>query len=203
MHPNRKFHLTDRAEMAAFAAGIGFGAVVVAAAEGLRAVHVPFLVDGDRIRFHVSRGNAVYPALAGGCEALLLVDGPHAYISPDWYGLEGRVPTWNYVAVELGGSVRPLDRNGLIAVVDGLSAANEARLVPKPAWTRARMDGARYEALLNAIAGFELHATEWRGTAKLDQDKPDEVRARLADALRAQGEAAMADAMTPDAKETA
>ncbi|MFL6857261.1 MAG: FMN-binding negative transcriptional regulator, partial [Allosphingosinicella sp.] len=61
----------------------------------------------------------------------------------------------------------------------------------------------RYEALLNAIAGFELHAKAWRGTAKLDQDKPSEVRARLAAALSARGEAAMADAMTPDAKETA
>lgn len=30
------------------------------------------------------------------------------------------------------------------------------------------------------------------GTAKLDQDKPDEVRARIADALDRQGETAMA-----------
>jgi transcriptional regulator len=203
MHPNRKFHLTERDEMAALAAGIGFGAVIVAAADGLRAVHVPFLLDGDRVRFHVSRGNAAWPALADGGEALLLVEGPHAYISPDWYGLEGRVPTWNYVAVELAGPVRALDREALVELVDGLSAANEARLAPKPAWTKARMDGARYEALLNAIAGFELHATAWRGTAKLDQDKPPEVRARLAAALSAQGEAAMADSMTPDTKETA
>jgi transcriptional regulator len=203
MHPNRKFHLTDRDEMAALVAGIGFGAIVAATGEGLRAVHVPFLVEGDRIRFHVSRSNAVYPELAAGCDALLLVDGPHAYISPDWYGLEGRVPTWNYVTVEITGPVRPLDREALAALVDGLSAANEARLAPKAAWTKARMDGERYEALLNAIAGFELHAAEWRGTAKLDQDKPLEVRARLAEALSARGEAAMADAMAPETKERA
>lgn len=202
MHPNRKFHLTDREEMAALVAAIGFGAVVVATGEGLRAVHVPFLVAGDRIRFHVSRGNAVYPALARGCDALLLVEGPHAYISPDWYGLEGRVPTWNYVAVELTGPVRPLDREALAALVDGLSAANEARLAPKAPWTKARMDGERYEALLNAIAGFELHAAEWRGTAKLDQDKPLEVRTRLADALRARNEPAMAAAIAPETKES-
>lgn len=203
MHPNRKFHLTDRAEMAALVAGIGFGAIVAASGQGLRAVHVPFLVAGERIRFHVSRGNALYPALAVGGEALLIVAGPHAYVSPDDYGLEGRVPTWNYVAVEVSGPVQPLDRAALARLVEALSAANEARLAPKPAWTRSAMESARYEALLEAIAGFELEASEWRGTAKLDQDKPLEVRLRLAEALRGRGEAAMAEAVAPETKEIA
>jgi transcriptional regulator len=194
MHPNGKFQLAVD-EMEAIVREAGFGAVVVQTAEGLRAVNVPFLVDGDRIRFHISRRNAVHDALSDGCEALLLVEGPHAYISPDWYGLEDRVPTWNYVAVEITGPVAPLDTVALAALVDGLSDAHEARLLPKPAWSKDKMSPGRYDGLLKAIAGFELHATDWRGTAKVDQDKPAEVRERIASALDARGEAAMAALM--------
>jgi transcriptional regulator len=105
------------------------------------------------------------------------------------------VPTWNYVAVELEGPVRLLDSEGLVRLVDDMSAEQEARLAPKPAWTRAKMSEGRFEGLLKAISGFEMEVADWRGTAKVDQDKPDEVRSRIADALAERGERDMAVAM--------
>ncbi|MEA3011304.1 MAG: transcriptional regulator [Sphingomonadales bacterium] len=195
MHPNRKFQLQDREAMAALVRELGFGLLFVPTEEGLRAVHVPVLLDGDRLRFHVSRGNAVHRALAAGAAALFVAGGPHAYISPDWYGLEDRVPTWNYVAVELEGSVRPLEGEELVRLLDDLSAAQEARLAPKPAWTRARMGEGRFEGLVKAIGGFEMRVADWRGTAKVDQDKPQAVRDRIADALAKRGELDMAATM--------
>jgi transcriptional regulator len=195
MHPNRKFHIQDREAMAALVRELGFGVLFVPTPEGLRAVHVPVMLDGDRLRFHVSRGNAVHGALAAGTEGLFVATGPHAYISPEWYGLEDRVPTWNYVAVELEGPVRPLDPEALVRLVDDLSADREKRLAPKPAWTRAKMSEGRFEGLLKAIAGFEMRVAAWRGTAKVDQDKPQEVRTRIADALAEQGERDMAATM--------
>lgn len=195
MHPNRKFHIAGREAMAELVRELGFGVLFVATADGPRAVHVPVLIEGDRLRFHVSRGNAVHDALAAGGQALFVANGPNAYISPEWYGLEDRVPTWNYVAVELGGPVRPLDASSLIRLMDDLSAEQEARLAPKPAWTRSKMSEGRFENLLKAIAGFEMEIAEWRGTAKVDQDKPDEIRSRIADALAERGEAAMAATM--------
>ncbi|MEO7178238.1 MAG: FMN-binding negative transcriptional regulator [Allosphingosinicella sp.] len=195
MHPNRKFQVQDREAMAALVRELGFGVLFVPTPEGLRAVHVPVLLEGDLLRFHVSRGNAVHGALAAGAAALFVAGGPHAYISPDWYGLEDRVPTWNYVAVELEGPVRPIDPEALVRLLDDLSAGQEALLAPKPAWTRARMSEGRFEGLLKAIAGFEMQVAEWRGTAKVDQDKPQEVRDRIADALAGRGELDMAATM--------
>jgi transcriptional regulator len=192
MHPHPKFRMKDREEMAALVRREGFATLAVATAEGLRAVHVPVLIDGERLRFHVSRGNAVHMALSQGSEALAVVNGPHAYISPDWYGLEDRVPTWNYVAVELNGPVRTLDAEELVALLDSISSENEARLLPKPEWTRGGMSPGTFDGLLKRITGFEMAIAEWRGTAKIDQDKPVEVRARIADALDARGEAAAA-----------
>jgi transcriptional regulator len=102
------------------------------------------------------------------------------------------VPTWSYVSVELNGPVRPLGEDGLVRLLDEMSAQLEARLAPKPAWTRDKMTEGRFEAMLKAIAGFEMDILEWRGTSKIDQDKPVEVRERIAAALDGQGETAMA-----------
>jgi transcriptional regulator len=192
MHPNPKFHIRSREEMAALVRGEGFGTLTAPTEAGLRAVHVPVLLRGDRLRFHISRRNALHAALAAGCDALFVASGPHAYVSPDWYGMDDRVPTWSYVAVELNGPVRPLDAAGLVALLDEMSAEQEARLAPKPAWTRARMRPDLSAGLLNAISGFEMIATEWRGTAKIDQDKPAGVRLRVGAALAERGEAEMA-----------
>ncbi|MEA3064624.1 MAG: transcriptional regulator [Sphingomonadales bacterium] len=195
MHPNRKFHITDRDAMAALVRELGFGLLFVPTEQGLRSVHVPVLLDEDRLRFHVSKGNSAHDALAAGADALFVATGPHAYISPEWYGLEDRVPTWNYVAVELEGPVRMMDIDELVRLVDDLSAEQEARLAPKPPWTRDKMSPGRFEGLLKAIAGFEMRVVGWRGTAKIDQDKPDAVRARIAGALAERGEREMAEMM--------
>jgi transcriptional regulator len=193
MHPSARFHIQDRAEMEALVRTEGFGIVTVQTADGLRCVHAPLLIDGDRLRFHVSRSNAVHSALLAGGPALAVVNGPHAYVSPDWYGLEDRVPTWSYVAVEIEGPVRVLDPGALVQILDDMSARHEARLAPKPAWTRDRMSAGRFEGLLKGITGFELEIAAWRGTSKIDQDKPVEVRSRIAAALAERGDAGMAN----------
>jgi transcriptional regulator len=184
--------MEDREQMAALVRAEGFGVLTVQTEQGLRAVHVPVLLDGERLRFHVSRSNLVYKALCGGAEALFVANGPHAYISPDWYGLPDRVATWSYVAVELNGAVHPLSDEAPVEMLDAMSAEHEERLAPKVPWTRAEMSPGRFDGLLKAIAGFEMHVAEWRGTAKIDQDKPIEVRTRIAEALKARAEHGMA-----------
>jgi transcriptional regulator len=195
MHPNRKFHLDDREAMARFVREAGFGILFAQTEAGPRAVHVPVLLAGERLRFHVARGNLIHGALLAGCEALFVANGPHAYVSPDWYGLDGRVPTWNYAAVELEGRVRAVGGEELVRFLDEISAEQESRLAPKLPWTRDKMAPGRFEGLLKAITGFEMEIAAWRGTAKLDQDKPEAVRARIADALARRGEDEMAAAM--------
>ena len=197
MHPNRKFHIADREEMAALVRREGFGILVVQTEAGLRAVHVPVLLEGDRLRFHISRGNLVHAALTAGTEALFVASGAHAYVSPDWYGLEDRVPTWSYVAVELNGPVHALTQEALVRLLDDISAEHEERLLPKKVWTRDKMTAGRFEGMLKAITGLEMEVREWRGTAQIDQDKPAEVRARVSAALAERGETAMAALYSP------
>jgi transcriptional regulator len=178
--------------MRTFATEIGFGQLFAATPDGPRVAHIPFVfLAEDRIGFHIARGNGITRNLAGS-EALFVVTGPDAYVSPDWYGLDNQVPTWNYMAVELQGPVSVMDREALIAQADALSLVNEMQLAPKPVWTRDTMADGLFDKMLGAIIGFELEITGWRGTAKLGQNKPVEARNRVADALEARGQRGMA-----------
>jgi transcriptional regulator len=173
MHPNRAFAWDDEAAMLAMIADISFCTIAV---DGPMIVHAPVVVAGDRIRFHVARGNRAAASLAGK-RAIVSCLGPDAYISPDWYGVPDQVPTWNYLAVEVEGPLTLLDEAGLATLLDDLSAAQEARLAPKAPWTRAKMTPGRFEAMLKAIIGYELAIEELRGTRKLGQNKPAQIDA--------------------------
>jgi transcriptional regulator len=176
MHPNRSFAWDDREAMLAFLADVSFSTIFVASADGPRVAHTPVVVAAsDRLRFHIARGNRAAPAFDG-ARGLISCLGPDAYISPDWYGTADQVPTWNYLAVECEGPLRRLEEAELVQLLDDLSAAHEARLAPKPAWTRAKMSPGRFEAMLKAIIGFEMTIEDLRGTRKLGQNKTEAER---------------------------
>lgn len=186
MHPNAAFRWDDAAALRAFVATRGFATLCVAA-EGPMVAHVPLVVtEAGTLRFHVAKGNRIAGFLDG-TTAVASVTDADFYVSPDWYGSEDQVPTWNYLAAEVEGRVRALDEAGLVAQVDALGAAFEARLAPKPVWTRDKMTPGRFEAMLGAIRGFELVPTAWRGTRKMGQNKRPAERAALAGALDARG----------------
>ncbi len=152
-----------------------------------------FAADGS-VRFHLSRANRLTPLLDR-APVLASVIGTHFYVSPDWYGTPDQVPTWNYRLVEVEGIARRLDDGELRDQLDRLSAAQEARLMPKPAWTSAKMDPRRLAAMERAITGFAIDTPLMRGTIKMGQNKSASEAAGAIAALRALGDDDGADAM--------
>jgi transcriptional regulator len=196
VHPNSAFRWDDRAALRGFAEAIGFGMLFAPTPDGPRVAHVPLVfLDEGRIGFHIARGNGIAKHL-NGSDALLVVNGPDGYVSPEWYQLDNnQVPTWNYLAAEFEGPVKRMETGRLIAQIDALTAAQESQLAPKPVWTRDKMDEGRFEKMLGAIQGFELRVTGWRGTAKLSQNKPEAARLSAAGAAEAAGNCALAHLM--------
>lgn len=178
-----------------FVAGESFGALFLPTPDGPRVAHVPVVfLDDDRLGFHLARANALTPHL-NGAHGLFVVQGAHGYVSPDWYGIEDQVPTWNYLAVELEGIARQTDETGLMAIIDALSAKHERRLAPKPVWTRDKMTPGLADKMAKGITGFTLEIAAWRGTRKLGQNKTQEVRLRAADGVEAAGDPELAALM--------
>jgi transcriptional regulator len=195
MHPHPAFRAKERDGLRAFAADIAFGTLFVATPEGPRVAHVPFVfLDDERIGFHLSRGNAITRHLDG-AEALFVVNGPDGYVSPDWYGVDDQVGTWNYVALELQGAVRQMEEAELVAQIDMLSDIQESRLLPKPIWKREKMAEGQFEKMLRGIFGFEMAISVWRSTVKLGQHKGEDMRAAAANGVAAAGNAALAELM--------
>ena len=187
MHPNLAFRGTPEDENLRFAAARGFGMLCVNGAAGPLAAHVPFVIVGARVvEVHLARSNAI--ARAGlPAPALLAVQGPDAYVSPDWYGVPDQVPTWNYVAVHLRGVLHPMEPEGLEPQVDALSAEFEGRIAGKRPWTKHKMGEGVMERMMRGILPFRLEVTEIDGTWKLNQNKTPESRAGVIAALEAQG----------------
>jgi transcriptional regulator len=178
----------DRAASLAFAEARGFG--MVCAWNGARPIAslLPFYLNeaGDgsvQALFHVARQNPLV-ALAGGKHGwLLAVNGPDAYVSPDWYVSRDQVPTWLYQSVHLTGSVRLLSDDELAVQIGTLSAKFEKRLLPKRPWTTAKMTTARLETMKKAIVGLVMTIEEIEGSFKLNQHKSESDYAALAGAL--------------------
>jgi transcriptional regulator len=188
MHPAKPFHVDDRAALLAFVVAHPFVTIAAAVGGRLFVAQAPVVIReldfGEvALDFHLSRGNALAPYAVQGFRAVALATGPDAYVSPDWYGGEDQVPTWNYVSAEAEGLVAPLSDEEFVALLDDLSAQEEARLLPKKPWTRDKMSPGRFEAMMRGIIGCRLSVERLEGTWKLSQNKGDADRAGVVKAL--------------------
>ncbi|MBQ0750580.1 MAG: FMN-binding negative transcriptional regulator [Roseovarius sp.] len=190
MHPNPAFRQAPAARNVEFARARGFGILAVCSPEGPLMSHIPFLLnaDGTQAEFHLVRSNPIARLLTGPVRARLAIEGPHSYVSPDWYGVEDQVPTWNYVAVHLVGEVTLQPQEGMRDLLDRQSAEFEARLAPKPEWRAEKMTPEVLERMMRQIVPCAMRVDEIAGTWKLGQNKPEEVRLRAADYLGPAGQ---------------
>ncbi|WP_114287045.1 FMN-binding negative transcriptional regulator [Candidatus Halocynthiibacter alkanivorans] len=184
MHPNPVFHSATDKENLAFAAGRGFGTLAVNGTQAPMLAHVPFHITGDCAELHLMRSNPIAAAAASGPQpAVIAVAGPDSYISPDWYGTQDLVPTWNYVAVHLRGRLEMMEDSALPGVLARLSERFEAELAPKPAWHMDKLSPGVAQRMMRMIRPCRFHIEAVDGTWKLGQNKTDAARAGAADAL--------------------
>lgn len=128
--------------------------------------------DGDDILIegHWARAN---PQSRHQGEVLLLVHGPHAYVSPAWYPdkeAEARVPTWNYASAQLRGSLERFeDEASLADLVSRLSDRFEAQVGSDWHFEPQRED---HRVQLRGIVGFRLVPRQVDLKFKLSQNHP-------------------------------
>ena len=183
MHPNPVFHTASDAENLAFARERAFGILAVNGEDGPMLAHVPFLLseDGRTAELHLVRSNPIACALETPVTARIAVSGADSYISPDWYEVADQVPTWNYVAVHLSGTLCKSPDADLRDLVDRQSALFEERLLPKIPWTTGKMTSDVMDRMMRIIVPCVLDVTVVDGTWKLNQNKPDDARLKAAD----------------------
>jgi transcriptional regulator len=188
-----------------FIADHPLGALVVAGPGGLDANHLPFEVDAagggpGRLLAHVARANPVWSEVADGAEVLVIFRGANAYVSPNWYPskqeTDRHVPTWNYEAVHVHGTIAIRDDERFVRrLVARLTRAHEARTGAERPWKMTDSSKEYIDHMLTAIVGIEIRIGKIIGKFKLSQNREARDRDGAAEGLRGQGEGALAAAM--------
>ena len=188
MHPNPIYRRTTDARAFDLVRDRAFGQITLTGPDGLLASQIPVLLAPDEttLDMHLVRSNPILRLLDTPQDALLAVMGPDGYVSPDWYGADDQVPTWNYAAVQIRGTLEALDHATMHDMLDRQSAHFEDQL-PKTPWTTAKMTPDVLEKMMRQIVPCRMTITDVQSTFKLNQNKPDDVRLRAADAMESSG----------------
>ncbi|KJV36726.1 FMN-binding negative transcriptional regulator [Luteibacter yeojuensis] len=203
MYTPALFAETDAATLHALLSEHSLGMLVTHGAGGLDANHIPFLLDEARgpagtLVAHVARANALWRDGRDGDEVLVVFRGASGYVSPNWYPSKHEhhrhVPTWNYEAVHVHGTLRIIDDEKYVrGVVARLTREHEAKL-PEP-WRMSDAPADYLAEQLAHIVGIEVAITRWEGKRKLSQNRtPTDFEGAVA-GVEGSGNVALAAAM--------
>src|ERR1700744_5925228 len=124
MYIPRRYEEKDTEKIHAFIRENSF-AILISIQDGRPiGTHIPLQLETDAdgkavLMGHISRGNEQKHTLVAGAKVLAIFPGPHAYISPRWY-TEMKVPTWNYIAVHVYGTIHIVEGEELRAALSRL-----------------------------------------------------------------------------------
>jgi transcriptional regulator len=166
-----------------------FGQIVTAYNGMPYATSVPMYLEdgpmGERILFgHMARDNPQAATLMSGMKALATFHGPNTYISASWYKDQPTVPTWNYVAAQVRGTLTPIDDDEKqLAIMRKTIDRSEART--GTSWLMKDAPAGKIDSLLPRIRSFQITVERIDGVTKLSQKHPPADRERVIAALEA------------------
>ncbi len=169
-------------------------------AVGLLATMLPFVHRSQpgnlgALHGHLARNNEQWKHQPHN-EAMVILRGPDAYVSPGWYESKqthGRVvPTWDYITMHVYGDVIIHDEADYVRwVVTELTEKHEARQASP--WSVNDAPEDFITGQLRAIVGIEIQITRIFAKAKASQNRPPADIAGVVSGLRTSGEQLMAD----------
>jgi transcriptional regulator len=165
---------------------IRFGTLVVADDEGApQAVHLPLLLktpaSGAVLEAHVARANPIWKLFERERPALVMFQGPQAYVRPGWYPAKREhgkvVPTWAYVSVHARGvpTIMPMDT--LLQHVREISDALESG--QREPWSVDDAPEGFVSALARGIVGLRIPVASLDGVWKLNQHRSEADQAGM------------------------
>jgi len=187
MRDNPLHEETDEGEVRRLIAENPWVTIVSHTEDGLIASHYPALLEGEddrplAILTHVGRPDDRVHDF-GEREVLVIVAGPHGYISPSWYSEQAiEAPTWNFSVVHCYGVPEILapedNKRSLARLVESFE-----RRVDRPVYLSA----ATADRFAPGTVGLRIPITRWVCKVKMSQDKDAESRHQVLAALRQPG----------------
>jgi transcriptional regulator len=187
------FLMTDPAEVGRLIRGNPWATYVSSTEDGLVASHYPTLLDEEAeeltILSHFGRPDEQLHEL-GQHELLVIVQGPHDYISSSWYPDDQIVPTWNHVTAHLYGVPEILTAEENFAVLSRLTDHFEGGFEHGRSLT---LDEEGSRRIAKGTVGLRMRVTRFEARAKLSQNKAPETAGRIITELDARNPALAAE----------
>lgn len=147
---------------------------------GLVASHYPVLLDEDDVEgitllSHVGRPDDELHEL-GEHEVLVIIQGPHGYVSSSWYAPGDAVPTWNHVTAHCHGVPQILSDEENFAVLTRLTDHFERHV---PGGRSILDDEATSRRIAKGTVGIRIPVSRVDARAKLSQNRRGEVAERI------------------------
>jgi transcriptional regulator len=182
------FKVTDFEEIRGFVEEHSFGSVVTVHNGRPIATHLPFqfrrVGEDWVVTGHFAKANPQWRTLEKQ-EVLVMIQGPHAYVSSSWYAHEN-VSTWNYQAVHLYGEAQLMDGNELEEELSLLMKKYEQHREDPVLWENLSEDTKKQ---INGVVGFKIRVDEIQAAYKLSQNRNSTDYKNIIDGLRGEGSA--------------
>ncbi len=195
------FQEIDTAAIAEIMEAAPLACIVAETREGLVANHLPLLSGAGGILIgHVALANDMHRLIADGQKVLVIFRGDDAYVSPNFYPTKPEhhrhVPTWNYQAVHIHGTITfQHDDHSKRAAVALLTRIHERRVNGEGAWRMADAPADYMEQMLANIVAFRIAVTRTLAKSKLSQNRDDRDYQGAVAGLRSSGHEGMARKM--------
>jgi transcriptional regulator len=192
----------DDAAVAELLTNQGAADLITVTPDGMVGTYMPFTYRPENgangtLVGHMSRANSHWKLPVHG-EALVIVHGPDAYVTPTWYAAKEEthqvVPTWNYMTAHIYGRLVIRDDTAWVEEqIRELTDRHEAHFEKQ--WT---VDEALEQFIarqLRAVVGVELEITRIEGKFKLSQNRPKTDLPGIIEGLAGRGDVAVAEAV--------
>lgn len=196
MYTPRHFAVTDTQALHQHIQDRSFATLITLGIDGPEADHLPFLLSTGEgsygtLQGHVARGNPLWRNPPADRRALVIFNGPDAYISPNWYPSKAEggkaVPTWNYSVVHAHGDIRFIeDADWLDRHLNELTNRHEAGR--PPAWKVADAPKDYIDKLKGAIVGIEIPIIRLEGKLKASQNRSAADREGVLRGMESEGQ---------------
>jgi transcriptional regulator len=200
MYTPHHFKNNNIVEVLDFVQNNSFGIIVSQHNAKLVATHFPLQLHKNEegkyvLQGHLSRANPQGKFFENGVEVLAIFNGPNSYISSSWYNHEN-VPTWNYIAVHIYGTIKIIEGDKVIQALTQLVDKYEQKSEHPVSVTN--MSTEYLASQLKGIIAFEIEITDVQSAYKLSQNRDNVNHENIVKELRKSGDEnsnAIADAM--------
>lgn len=180
MRHTPRYLMTDPLDVKRVIRGNAWATFVTNTSKGLVASHYPVILDESRedeivIVSHFGRPDDELHEL-GQHEVLVIIQGPHDYVSSSFYEQDDFVPTWNHVTAHLYGVPEVLSDEENFEMLSKLTDHFEQHFEGGRSLSE-NDEKARQTA--KGTVGLRMRVTRFDARAKLSQNKADVVKDRI------------------------